>query len=112
MGEMQKLLFAGLIGGLIAACFCLGVGMLTHSSRPSFATVDLQGILKGEARRVSSLGLSEKQEQDALEQSLMQLRQILKELSLGGIILDSSSVVSKNLPDHTALVRQKLEQLK
>jgi hypothetical protein len=108
--EMKKLLFAGLVGGLIAICFCWAGFLLTSPSRLSLATVDLQGLLKGEAHRVSRLGLSGQKEQEALEESMEKLRHILRELSSSGIILEASAVVSGNLPDHTALVRQKLEK--
>ena len=110
MSETAKMLFAGIVGGLVSSLLLFGIFVLKKPCSFAVGKVDMQGILKAEARSLSALKLPFRQEQEAMKQVMGRLHRVLSEWPEKRVLLDSSAVISLHVPEYTEQVRQKLRQ--
>lgn len=108
MSDQLKLLFAALMGGLVACVVLSGLYLWKAPKPLRVAKVDIQSLLKQEARHLSEQKLSAHQEETALAQVMMRLRSVFAKQDPHTILLDHTTVLSPQVPDMTAKIRQQL----
>lgn len=110
MSDSLKMVFAGLVGGLVVSLLLCSVLALKKPYALSVGKVDMQGILRAEARLLSDRKLSLPEEQEAMKQVMGRLRKILSSWPEKRLLLDSSAVISLHVDDYTTEIRQQLKQ--